>query len=92
MDSHFLAVGCSDNSVHVWDIFNSNMVLKVQSPGWFQLYYMVLGMFFIDCLFLLNEMMLFVVGTQFGAFSTQCDYGVTILKFFVLHQVQYLMR
>ena len=40
MESEFLAVGCSDNSVHVWDISNSKMVLKVQSPGWFQLHYM----------------------------------------------------
>lgn len=32
VESEFLAVGCSDNSVHVWDISNSKMVLKVQSP------------------------------------------------------------
>ncbi|KAJ1412523.1 WD40/YVTN repeat-like-containing domain superfamily [Sesbania bispinosa] len=32
LESHFLAIGCSDNSVHIWDISNSNMVLKVQSP------------------------------------------------------------
>ncbi|KAK7337576.1 hypothetical protein VNO77_18158 [Canavalia gladiata] len=32
VESHFLAVGCSDNSVHIWDISNSTTVLKVQSP------------------------------------------------------------
>ncbi|TKY61668.1 WD repeat-containing protein 6 [Spatholobus suberectus] len=32
VEGHFLAVGCSDNSVHIWDISNSNTVLKVQSP------------------------------------------------------------
>nr|KYP71742.1 WD repeat-containing protein 6 [Cajanus cajan] len=32
VESHFLAVGCSDNSVHIWDIPNSNLVFKVQSP------------------------------------------------------------
>ncbi|RDX94301.1 WD repeat-containing protein 6, partial [Mucuna pruriens] len=32
VESHFLALGCSDNSVHIWDISNSNTVLKVQSP------------------------------------------------------------
>ncbi|XP_061366242.1 uncharacterized protein LOC133309475 [Gastrolobium bilobum] len=32
MESRFLAVGCSDNSVHIWDIANSTTVLKVQSP------------------------------------------------------------
>ncbi|XP_027351575.1 uncharacterized protein LOC113862665 isoform X2 [Abrus precatorius] len=32
VESQFLAVGCSDNSVHVWDACNSNTVLKVQSP------------------------------------------------------------
>ncbi|XP_015968834.1 uncharacterized protein LOC107492340 [Arachis duranensis] len=31
VESHFLAVGSSDNSVHVWDISNSCTVLKVQS-------------------------------------------------------------
>lgn len=32
MESDFLAIGCSDNSVCIWDISNSNVVLKVQSP------------------------------------------------------------
>ncbi|XP_014496090.1 uncharacterized protein LOC106757805 isoform X1 [Vigna radiata var. radiata] len=32
VEGHFLAVGCSDNSVHVWDFSNSIAVLKVQSP------------------------------------------------------------
>ena len=31
--SHCLAIGCSDNSVHVWDILNSIVILEVQSPG-----------------------------------------------------------
>ncbi|KAK7397007.1 hypothetical protein VNO78_18171 [Psophocarpus tetragonolobus] len=31
-ESHFLVVGCSDNSVHIWDIFSCNTVLQVQSP------------------------------------------------------------
>lgn len=48
MESDFLAIGCSDNSVYIWDISNSITVLKVQSPGWFQLYYMGLGLFLID--------------------------------------------
>ncbi|XP_075641415.1 uncharacterized protein LOC142613103 isoform X1 [Castanea sativa] len=30
--SHCLAIGCSDNSVHVWDILNSSVILEVQSP------------------------------------------------------------
>lgn len=29
---HFLAIGCSDNSVHVWDTSNSSVLLQVQSP------------------------------------------------------------
>ncbi|XP_054801986.1 uncharacterized protein LOC129305854 isoform X2 [Prosopis cineraria] len=32
-ESHFLAaIGCSDNSVHIWDVLKSVMVLKIQSP------------------------------------------------------------
>ncbi|XP_028791484.1 uncharacterized protein LOC114747332 [Neltuma alba] len=32
-ESHFLvAIGCSDNSVHVWDALKSVAVLKIQSP------------------------------------------------------------
>ncbi|KAG6619439.1 uncharacterized protein LOC122317079 isoform X2 [Carya illinoinensis] len=30
--SHCLAIGCSDNSVLVWDILSSSVVLQVQSP------------------------------------------------------------
>ncbi|KAK2364819.1 notchless protein [Trifolium repens] len=32
VESDFLAIGCSDNSVHIWDISSSSTVLKVQSP------------------------------------------------------------
>ncbi|XP_019422178.1 PREDICTED: uncharacterized protein LOC109331864 [Lupinus angustifolius] len=32
VDGHFLAIGCSDHSVHIWDISKSITVLKIQSP------------------------------------------------------------
>lgn len=59
MESEFLAVGCSDNSVHVWDISNSKMVLKVQSPGLFQLHYMPwIGFYVYYFLFILMRLCL----------------------------------
>ncbi|KAE8671244.1 hypothetical protein F3Y22_tig00111983pilonHSYRG00058 [Hibiscus syriacus] len=38
--NHCLAIGCSDNSVHVWDILKSSLVLQVQSPDRCLLYSM----------------------------------------------------
>lgn len=28
-----LAIGCSDNSVHLWDVTTSTVVLEVHHPG-----------------------------------------------------------
>ncbi|GAV64080.1 WD40 domain-containing protein [Cephalotus follicularis] len=39
-ESNCLAIGCSDNSVHFWDILNSSILLKVQSPDRCLLYSM----------------------------------------------------
>ncbi|KAK8509757.1 hypothetical protein V6N13_093606 [Hibiscus sabdariffa] len=40
LKDHCLAIGCSDNSVHVWDMLKSSLVLQVQSPDRCLLYSM----------------------------------------------------
>ncbi|WRX08182.1 WD40 repeat - like 5 [Theobroma cacao] len=40
LKDHCLAIGCSDNSVHLWDMLNSSLVLQVQSPDRCLLYSM----------------------------------------------------
>ncbi|CAN1196390.1 WD repeat-containing protein 6 [Linum perenne] len=40
LKSNCIAVGCSDNSVHVWDITNSSPIVAVQSPDKCLLYSM----------------------------------------------------
>ncbi|XP_021279955.1 uncharacterized protein LOC110413462 isoform X3 [Herrania umbratica] len=40
LKDHCLAIGCSDNSVHLWDILNSSLILQVQSPDRCLLYSM----------------------------------------------------
>ncbi|XP_022757740.1 uncharacterized protein LOC111304949 isoform X3 [Durio zibethinus] len=35
LKDHCLAIGCSDNSVHLWDMLKSSLILQVQSPGAF---------------------------------------------------------
>ncbi|KAA3462396.1 putative WD repeat-containing protein isoform X1 [Gossypium australe] len=40
LKDHCLAIGCSDNSVHVWDMLNSSLVLQVPSPDRCLLYSM----------------------------------------------------
>jgi WD40 repeat protein len=54
---HCLAIGCSDNSVHVWDMSNSSVLLQVRSPGCFTLLvgiptfvFLVLLNYILDCL------------------------------------------
>ncbi|KAK7284533.1 hypothetical protein RJT34_19280 [Clitoria ternatea] len=69
VESNFLAVGCSDNSVHVWDISNSDMVLKVQSPVRCLLYSMRLWGHNLEVLriasgTIFNEIIVWKVATQ----------------------------
>ncbi|MBA0656195.1 hypothetical protein Goklo_008575 [Gossypium klotzschianum] len=40
LKDHCLAIGCSDNSVHVWDMLKSSLVLQVPSPDRCLLYSM----------------------------------------------------
>ncbi|XVF80749.1 hypothetical protein PTKIN_Ptkin15bG0100100 [Pterospermum kingtungense] len=40
LKDHCFAVGCSDNSVHIWDMLKSSLVLEVQSPDRCLLYSM----------------------------------------------------
>ncbi|KAK2649780.1 hypothetical protein Ddye_017269 [Dipteronia dyeriana] len=70
--SHCLAIGCSDNSIRVWDISNSTVILQVQSPEKCLLYSMRLWGDNLEALriasrTIYNEIIVWKVGSQYGA-------------------------
>ncbi|KAI9182295.1 hypothetical protein LWI28_023964 [Acer negundo] len=70
--SHCLAIGCSDNSIRVWDISNSTVILQVQSPEKCLLYSMRLWGDNLEALriasgTIYNEIIVWKVDSQCGA-------------------------
>ncbi|KAG8653335.1 hypothetical protein MANES_05G010600v8 [Manihot esculenta] len=70
--SHCLAIGCSDNSVHIWDISRSSVILRVQSPERCLLYSMRLWGDNLEALriasgTIYNEIIIWKVVLQHGA-------------------------
>ncbi|KAK3194383.1 hypothetical protein Dsin_025693 [Dipteronia sinensis] len=70
--SHCLAIGCSDNSIRVWNISNSTVILQVQSPEKCLLYSMRLWGDNLEALriasgTIYNEIIVWKVDSQYGA-------------------------
>ncbi|KAL2345522.1 hypothetical protein Fmac_006807 [Flemingia macrophylla] len=78
VESHFLAVGCSDNAVHIWDISNSILVFKVQSPVRCLLYSMRLWGHNLEVLriasgTIFNEIIVWKVAPQYNKSSSHLE-------------------